>query len=204
MKHQLKDLLDLPELQALLDRLDDSFGCPTAIVDNQGTVLTASGWQELCTDFHRVHPLGGRACRQSDLHIFERLERGDESVVYPCPRGMIDCATPIVIDGEHLGNVFIGQVLMEPPDVDAFREQARAYGFDEERTTSRRSNRSRWSARTILGAGCRSFAPSPSWPARWVCNVCATSNASVSSKTRGSRTGQLAARTRRRRHDAVG
>ena len=131
MQYQLKDLLDVAELQDLLDHLDEAFGCPTAIVDREGTVLTASGWQALCTDFHRVHPQSAEECRQSDLYIFEHLGRGDESVVYTCPRGMTDCATPIVVDGRHLGNVFIGQFLLEEPDLDAFKEQARSFGYDQ-------------------------------------------------------------------------
>jgi PAS domain S-box-containing protein len=44
----------------------------------------------------------------------------------------VDSATPILIEGEHIGNVFTGQLFFEKPDLDYFRAQARAYGFDEE------------------------------------------------------------------------
>lgn len=131
--YRLVDLVDVPRLQALLDALDAAFGCPSAIVDNEARVLTATAWQDVCTQFHRVHPETLGECQQSDLHIYGHLRQGHETVAYVCPRGMIDCASPIVIGGRHLGNVFIGQVFVEPPDLESFRRQARRFGFDEER-----------------------------------------------------------------------
>ena len=44
----------------------------------------------------------------------------------------MDAATPIIIEGEHIGNVFTGQLFLEAPDLESFRAQAKAYGFDEE------------------------------------------------------------------------
>ncbi len=131
--YSLADLIDVPRLQALLDALHDAFGCPSAIVDNEARVLTATGWQDICTQFHRVHPGTLGECQQSDLHIYGHLRQGKQTVAYVCPRGMIDCASPIVIDGRHLGNVFIGQVFVEPPDLESFRQQARRFGFDEQK-----------------------------------------------------------------------
>jgi serine phosphatase RsbU (regulator of sigma subunit)/anti-sigma regulatory factor (Ser/Thr protein kinase) len=131
-QYRLSDLIDVGELQGLLDSFDAAFGCPNAIVDNEAQVLTASGWQDICTQFHRVHPETLGECQQSDLHIYGHLHRGTETVAYVCPRGMIDCASPILIEGRHLGNVFIGQVFVEPPDLDSFSRQARRFGFDEE------------------------------------------------------------------------
>ena len=44
---------------------------------------------------------------------------------------MFECATPIIIDGRHLGNLFVGQVFLERPNVNYFCDQASKYGFDE-------------------------------------------------------------------------
>ena len=130
--YRLADLIDVPRLQGLLDSLNAAFDCPTAIIDNEARVLAGSGWQDICTQFHRIHPETLGECQQSDLHIYGHLLQGNEAVAYVCPRGMIDCASPIVIEGRHLGNVFIGQVFVEPPDLESFRRQARHFGFDEE------------------------------------------------------------------------
>jgi len=44
---------------------------------------------------------------------------------------LIDIAIPIIIEGEHFGNLFTGQFLFEKPDTDFFRKQAHKFGFDE-------------------------------------------------------------------------
>ena len=47
---------------------------------------------------------------------------------------MWDIATPIMVGGQHVGNVFSGQFFFEdePLDYELFRSQAREYGFNEE------------------------------------------------------------------------
>jgi ligand-binding sensor protein len=105
---------------------------PTAIVDNESNILTLSGWQKICLKFHRANPATEKLCRQSDQYISSHLLDGDASVTHRCPMGLIDIATPIMIDGNYLGSVFIGQLFLEQPDVEHFRSQAKEYGFDEE------------------------------------------------------------------------
>lgn len=132
MDYRLEELIDVTKFQSLLDSLNDAFNFATAIIDNDSNVLTASGWQEICTAFHRPHPEIEPLCRQSDRSILSHLNEGSGSVSYRCPMGLIDAATPIIIGGRHLGNVFIGQLLLEKPDPEPFRGQAKTYGFDEE------------------------------------------------------------------------
>jgi ligand-binding sensor protein len=130
--YSLADLIDVPRLQALLDSMHEAFDCPTAIIDNEARVLTATAWQEACTRFHRLNAETRELCEESDLHIYGQLGQGSDAVSYVCPRGMIDCAAPIRIQGRHLGNVFIGQVFVDPPDLEAYRLDARRFGFDED------------------------------------------------------------------------
>jgi len=55
-------------------------------------------------------------------------------VIYKCPRGLVDASSPIIIAGEHVANIFSGQVFLESHDETTerfFREQARKFGFDE-------------------------------------------------------------------------
>ena len=133
MNITLRELLDLSRVQALLNSLNRTNPFPTAIIDNDGNILTASGWQKVCTRFHRVNPDTERDCQKSDRCIRSRLEKAGigPSVTYRCPRGLIDSATPIFIDGKHLGSVFTGQVFVDKPDMEFFTAQAKRYGFDE-------------------------------------------------------------------------
>ncbi|MBF8258250.1 MAG: PAS/PAC sensor hybrid histidine kinase [Actinobacteria bacterium] len=133
MKHQIEDLLDIPRLQAALDSLYASSKIPSAIIDNEGKIHTGSGWQDVCTKFHRVHPEARKRCIESDIYITGHIGEANPSITYKCPHGLVDSATPIFIEGEHIGNVFTGQLFLEEPDLDYFRSQGSAYGFDEEK-----------------------------------------------------------------------
>ena len=132
MKYRLQDLIDIEQFQALQDRLNAIYSFPSAIIDNDGSILTATAWQDVCTRFHRQNPECERQCIQSDQYILGHLAEANPAVTYRCPHGLVDNAMPIVVDGEHLGNFFTGQFFLEKPDLDFFRAQARRCGFDED------------------------------------------------------------------------
>ena len=54
-----------------------------------------------------------------------------KSSLYTCRNGLTDAAAPIIVEGEHIANFFVGQFVTEPPDVSYFRAQAKRFGFDE-------------------------------------------------------------------------
>lgn len=132
MDYTLKELLDIPRLRDLLDSLDQLHSLPSAILDTEGNILTATAWQDICTKYHRINPETATKCTESDRHIKARLGERAPHTIYRCPMGLIDAAMPIIIEDQHLGNVFTGQLFLESPDRDFFIEQARKYGFDEE------------------------------------------------------------------------
>jgi len=131
MNYTLKELLDIPRLRLLLDSLDEIHSMPSAIIDTEGTVLTATAWQDICTKFHRINHDTEKMCIESDRSIEASLGEKKQHVVYRCPMGLVDSATPIIVEGKHLGNVFTGQLFLGPPDEAQFIKQARQYGFDE-------------------------------------------------------------------------
>jgi PAS domain S-box-containing protein len=128
---RLEDVLDLSLLQTLQDRLNQISPFPSAVIDNDGRILTATAWQEVCTQFHRVHPECRQDCIASDQYIRNHIHEANPAVTYRCPHGLVDNAMPIVVNGRHLANFFTGQFFLEPPDLDFFRAQAARYGFDE-------------------------------------------------------------------------
>ena len=52
----LADILDIPAVQSLMDDFYRLTHIGIAIIDVQGKVLVAIGWQDICPKFHRVHP----------------------------------------------------------------------------------------------------------------------------------------------------
>jgi PAS domain S-box-containing protein len=128
----LSDIIDVPSIQKLMDNFYGLTQIPMAIIDVKGKVLVGTGWQDICTKFHRVHPDSCRNCIESDVYLTEGIPDG-EFRIYKCKNNMWDIATPIIIGEEHKGNLFIGQFFLdnETIDYDMFREQALKYGFDE-------------------------------------------------------------------------
>jgi len=51
-------------------------------------------------------------------------------MIYRCKNGMIDAASPIVVVGRHLANVFVGQFLLAEPDRVSFQKQADDFDFE--------------------------------------------------------------------------
>jgi PAS domain S-box-containing protein len=131
-KLELADIIDAQALQALMVHFYELAHFPIGIIDIKGKVLVGVGWQDICTRFHRVHPDACRHCIESDTQLSAGVPPG-EFRLYKCKNNMWDIATPIMVGGQHVGNVFTGQFFFddEPLDHDLFRSQAREYGFNE-------------------------------------------------------------------------
>ena len=132
---RLADLVDLERLQRLLDGLSAATGVSLSLIEPDGTILAAAGWQDICTEFHRAHERTRAACLDYDDSIMrDRFPAGVEgSGTMRCPNGLCGFALPLVLGGDHLATVFASQYFYEdePIDRDAFRERARELGFDE-------------------------------------------------------------------------
>ncbi len=126
---RIDELVDIPLIQRWLDNFHVLTGASSALIDNDGTIHTRSGWQDICTCFHRKHPETLCQCVESDNYIKAHLDQ--EVVGYHCKNGLVDYAAPIFILGEHLATLFAGQFFHEPPDRRFFENQARKYGFPE-------------------------------------------------------------------------
>ena len=147
---ELTDVMDIPALQALLDDIYRLTPISMAILDLRGRVLVSTGWQDICTQFHRVNPLTARNCLESDTQLSQGIAPGAFKF-YRCKNQMYDMATPIVVGGRHLGNLFLGQFFFndEPPDREIFRAQAQRYGFDEAAYLAALERTPRWNRDTI-------------------------------------------------------
>lgn len=131
--YSFRDLINTEELQKMMDLLYDSTGFPSAIIDVDNNILVATGWQDICTKFHRIHPETRQKCFESDHYILEHLTEG-RFIEYKCKNGLWDIAQPVIIEGKHVATVFIGQFLYEDekPDIAFFEGQAERYGFDKD------------------------------------------------------------------------
>ncbi len=126
------ELVDIEELRDLCEGFTTLTGAVTAVLDIEGNILIATGWQHICTHFHRMQPWTAARCRESDTVLASALRHGDAYNVYKCKNGLVDVAVPIMIGGEHVANFFTGQFFFESPDRDFFIRQAKEFGFGEQ------------------------------------------------------------------------
>ncbi len=125
------DLVNIDEVRRLWESCTAFSGAASAILDLDGNILVATGWQEICTQFHRVHPETASRCRVSDTILASQLAKGERYNVYRCRNGLVDVAVPITIDGERVAHLFAGQFFLEAPEKEYFMRQAERFGFDE-------------------------------------------------------------------------
>lgn len=129
--------------------LDDFYSLTNigiGIIDLEGNVLVATGWQDICTKFHRLNPVTCKNCIESDTLLSGNVEPGVYKS-YKCRNNLWDMSTPIMIGSNHVGNIFLGQFFFddEVPDREYFIQQAHQYGFDEEEYMEALDRVPRWS-----------------------------------------------------------
>ena len=128
----LGSIINAEELQSIMDDFYHLTHMPTAVLDVKGNVIVATGWQDICTKFHRMNPETALNCAESDLFLAKNLKAG-EYVAYQCKNGLWDVVTPLYVGTEHLGNIYTGQFFYDDEQIDEafFIQQAEQYGFDE-------------------------------------------------------------------------
>jgi PAS domain S-box-containing protein len=130
---ELADILDIPAIQSLMDDLYELTHITIALVDLKGNIPAIAGRQEICSRFHRVHPETCKYCVESDTKLSLGVAPG-EFKLYKCKNNMWDVATPLIVGGQHIGNIFSGHFFFEdePLEYELFQSQAKKYGFNEE------------------------------------------------------------------------
>jgi signal transduction histidine kinase len=130
---RLAQLLDMSVVQRLAEASYTANGMPVGIIDaHDGSILVGCGWQDICVHFHRAHERSRARCQKSDEFIRDHLSEV-APCEYTCENGLRDIGVPILVAGEHLATLFLGQFFYEGESLDRefFVRQAREFGYDE-------------------------------------------------------------------------
>lgn len=127
---KFSELVDVAAFERLMESLYKATGIPCGLVADDGKILSEIGWVSACSNFHRVNPQTSQNCKQSNIELIKSLQDGDVANAV-CKNGLIDYATPIIIEGHRIATVFLGQVLTKEPDMTFFSKLAKEVGFDE-------------------------------------------------------------------------
>jgi len=146
----LEDIIDVEAIQALMNDFFELTKIGIAINDMTGKVLVATGWQDICTRFHRKHPVTNQNCIESDILLSTGVGIG-KCKLYKCKNNLWDMATPIMVGNHHAGNLFLGQFFFDDEEIDRefFSRQAQKYGFDETAYLDALERVPRWSRKKI-------------------------------------------------------
>jgi len=128
---QFSDLVDIKNFSTILENFFQVTGIPNGLVDPDGTILSQAGWMDACTKFHRSNPISNDACKASNISLMSDSNE-HQACSSLCKNGLINYATPIIIEEHQLATLFLGQILHSEPDLNFFRSQAEKFNYDEE------------------------------------------------------------------------
>lgn len=127
----LQDIIDLDFLQKFQDYFADALGVASLSVDTAGNPVTKpSNFTRFCMDYTRGSKMGGARCVECDRKGGEESARTGKPSIYDCHAGLVDFATPIMLEGRQVGSILGGQVLTSTPDEDYYRKVAQEIGVN--------------------------------------------------------------------------
>lgn len=129
--YKFYDLVDVVAFSKVLDDFFEATGIPNGVLSNDGEIISQSGWMNACKRFHRQNPKSNDNCLRSDKTLASNLKEG-QIVSSFCKNGLMDYATPIVIEGQILATIILGQVLEEAPNLEYFEKQAKKFNYDKD------------------------------------------------------------------------
>lgn len=129
----LTDLIHRDTLQKMQDAFARLTGMSVIITDTNGVAVTnGSNFSDFCRNYTRNSPVGCMLCAQSNKAGTELALKNGRSTVYPCYSGLMNFASPIMVEGRLVGCVIGGQVLTEMPDPEKAGEIAAEIGAEPE------------------------------------------------------------------------
>ena len=78
----------------------------------------------------RYNPESKKYCLKSNFELIKNINE-DEIATSLCKNELIGYATPIIIKGHRLATLFLGQVLIESPNLVSFGKQSEKFNFDK-------------------------------------------------------------------------
>ena len=116
---RLNDLVDIKTLQEILDAFTTTTGLMANIVDGEGvSIFPRKGIKKCCKFCRIIYSLEGgkNRCQAAYKRAGKQAALFGEPYIFRCPSGLIEWAAPIVLNGEHVGTIICGQVLMWEPE----------------------------------------------------------------------------------------
>lgn len=129
----ISDVIDTDDLKEIMDPFYEMSGLGVSLFDNNNELITSSGWQKICSNFHQKHPESHKSCIESG-NYFKKNFQPNTAISYKCSNGLWDIAYPLYIDDDFLGSIYFGQFFFDDEEIDKdfFVHQAEKFSFDKD------------------------------------------------------------------------
>lgn len=132
-KYTIEDLIDLAQLGGIFDKFSQATDFTIRLIDLPGmNILFGTEGQEICTRFHPDCSTTNASCLQNNQLLPAQIDASGEMIVASCEYGLVNCTLPIVIEGKYIASLITGQIFLEAPDIEKFKQQARRFQFEED------------------------------------------------------------------------
>ena len=130
-KNSIEELIDIKKLEDIFMKFSKLTGYTTGFIkQDTRDILISTGWTDICKTYHRGTQSSAYICQESNAELTKNLKETHQISMKECQHGMVDGATPIIIDGEHLADIFSGQVLFNKPNIENFKLSAKEFDYD--------------------------------------------------------------------------
>lgn len=112
----LPDVVEVEVLQEIQDKYAEATRLAAVIVDDRGKPVTRySRFTHFCQHM-RCSP-GREGCERSDARGGLEAMFRNKPFIYRCHAGLVDLAAPIVVNGQYLGSILSGQVVLQEQEM---------------------------------------------------------------------------------------
>ncbi len=132
--YSFDQLIDIAQIQRLLSLFYKATGIPAGIISQDGRVLIVVGGQDICTKFHRVHPVSLQRCILNNGYVKEHSDIFRKNFDFKCSNGLYHIGVPISLENNQVGVLWLGPFFYEDTFInrDYFLNQAFELGFNTE------------------------------------------------------------------------
>lgn len=128
----LSDLIDVKFLQEFQDTIAEVMDVASITVDSNGPITKPSKFVDFCIKHTTGTEIGFQKWDECCKKWGKIAAEKGKPVVYTCDTGLTDFVVPIMVEGNHVGSILGGQVLVEELDEEHFRQIARNLTINED------------------------------------------------------------------------
>lgn len=149
---QLTDFIDAGTLQTLQDRCAALSEVATSFLRPDGQAITRPAMESEFCQVMKSSPSGAAACRESHCRAAAGVTSRDIACEMQCHAGLAQFAAPIVVRGQHLATLLMGERPRVPLTDDAVAALAAAHGMNADELRRAAWALRPWSDRDIRAA----------------------------------------------------